>query len=107
MPARDSVSSISSPRTVADVEATGAVNRYHTDPDAPVPAGGSPVSRVAPSVLPVAGSVVTAFENKSLGGDTTVPEIVRATTALPFAEEYPSTCTKYVVPGVMFTVRQL
>ena len=83
------------------------MNRYHTDPDALVPAGGSPVSKVAPSVLPVAGSVVTAFENKSLGGDTTVPEIVRAITALPFAEEYPSTCTKYVVLGVIFTARQL
>jgi hypothetical protein len=74
---------MSSPRTVADVEATGAVNRYHTDPDAPVPADGSPVSRVAPTVVPVAGSVVTAFENKSLGGAEAVFCVTAMATA-PF-----------------------
>ncbi len=55
-------------RTVADVDATGAVNLNHNEPDAPVPASGSPDSRVVPSVLSVAGNVVTAPENASLDG---------------------------------------
>jgi hypothetical protein len=81
---------MSSPRTVADVDAAGAVNRYHTDPDALAPTDGSPVSRVAPSVLPVAGNVVTVLENKSFGGDTTVLCVTSMATA-PFWPPHPST----------------
>ena len=74
------------------------MNLYHTDPDAPVPARGSPISRVAPTVLPFAGSVVTALENKSFGGAGTI-NVTPMLTA-PFAPPTPSTCTEYVVRAV-------
>ena len=78
------------------------MNLYHTDPDAPVPARGSPVSRVAPSVLPFAGGVVTALENKSFGGAGTINVTLMLTA--PFAPPTPSTCTEYVVPAVTLNV---
>ena len=79
------------------------MNLYHTEPDAPVPARGSPASSVAPSVLPFAGRIVTAFENKSFGGDTFVLCVTSMATA-PFAPSHPSTCTEYVVPAVTLNV---
>ena len=76
-------------RTVADVDATGAVNLNHNEPDAPVPASGSPDSRVVPSVLSVAGNVVIAVEKASLRGAAQTNVTAMAT--LPWNPSVPST----------------
>jgi hypothetical protein len=81
------------------------VNLYHTEPEAPVPARGSPVSSVAPTVVPVAGNVVTAAENASLGGDDGTTT-VKAMLTDPLRPFHPSTCTEYVVPPMTLNVTQ-
>ena len=83
-----------------------AVNLYHTDPEMFLPATvtGSPASRVAPTVVPLAGSEVTgnAAENRSL-----TAENVTAMLTLPFAPFTPSTCRLYNVPCVTVKATQL
>ncbi len=54
--------------TVTSEVDAGGVYLYHTDPEAPGPADGSPVSRFAPTVVPKAGNVDTAATKASLSG---------------------------------------
>ncbi len=44
------------------------MNWYHTEAEAPLPARGSPISRVAPNVVPLAGNTVTGLSKASLEG---------------------------------------
>jgi hypothetical protein len=83
-----------------------AVNRYHTDPEAPLTgtATRSPGSKVAPSVVPVAENVVTAAEKASLDGASSAFSVM---TKLPLLPPTPSTCRLYTLPCKNEKVTQL
>ena len=95
--------------TYIDDDNAGAVYWYHTD--FPIHfieryrASTSPASRVAPSVVPVAGNVDSADEKASLGGAVQTNATAMAT--LPLLPPAPSTCRRYTVPCVTLKVTQL
>jgi hypothetical protein len=95
------------PRRTFAVPFDDAVNLYHTDPEMFLPATvpGSPASRVAPTVAPVAGNADKAAEKASLRGAAKTNVTAMAT--LPFAPLTPSTCRLYTMPCVTLKLTQL
>ncbi len=84
-----------------------AEKRYHTDAEAPLPriATRSPVSIVAPSVVPVAGNVVTAAEKASLDGAGQMnATAMRKSAPGGFSKKYLLTWIEYTLPGTTVNV---